>query len=280
MSRTTLISAALAVAALGGATGSALAQDGGTPPTGSTDTTPTTAKPANPCLDTTRRPRLRCPDLIMYRPYDLYYDHVGGRTLLHAGNSIVNIGRGPAENFGVRSGQGRMKAFQHIYAVDGSRHSFDNGGRLVFKQVPGYGNFWKFYGAARFEIWKLGAHDELLNRVRIGPKLIYCLRDLNKRFSSPISPSSRHFPGCNQNAGIHFDTLGTSVGWSDDYPATYPQQYVDVTGLRGRFAFFQRVDPFNRMWELNENNNSSPMIILNLPRRTPASNPSSGYGGY
>ena len=137
MSRTTLISTALAAAALGGATGSALAQGGGTTPTGSTGTTPTTAKPANPCLDKTRRPRLRCPDLIMYRPYDLYYDHAGGRTRLHAGNSIVNVGQGPSENFGIRIGQGRMKAVQHIYAVDGSRHSFDNGARLVFKSVPG-----------------------------------------------------------------------------------------------------------------------------------------------
>lgn len=284
MSTRSTMTAAIAAAALAGVTGSALAASGGsdpggTPPTGGS-TTPKVTEPANPCLDRTRRPQLRCPDLIMYKPYDLYYDRVGGRTRLHAGNSIVNIGQGPAENFGVRIGQGRMKAVQHIYAVDGSRHSFDNGGRLVFKHVPGYGNFWKFYGAARFELWQLGVHNKLLTRVRIGAKLIYCLRDLNKRFSSPISPGSRHFPGCNQDPSIRFDTLGTSVGWSDDYPATYPQQYIDVTGLHGRFAFFQRVDPFNRMWERNESNNRSPMIILNLPHRSAASAPSGSGGGY
>ena len=35
--------------------------------------------------------------------------------------------------------------------------------------------------------------------MRIGAKLIYCLRDLNKRFSNRYSPPFAHFPGCGQD---------------------------------------------------------------------------------
>ena len=36
-------------------------------------------------------------------------------------------------------------------------------------------------------------------------------------------------------------TLGTSVGWADVYPSTYPDNWIDVTGLRGCFAVVHRV---------------------------------------
>jgi hypothetical protein len=38
-------------------------------------------------------------------------------------------------------------------------------------------------------------------------------------------------------------TLGTSVGWSDIYPATYHEQWIDVTGLHGRFIYRLVADP-------------------------------------
>ena len=47
-------------------------------------------------------------------------------------------------------------------------------------------------------------------------------------------------------------TLGTSVGWSDIYPATYHEQWIDVTGLRGTFAFKHIADPENGIWESDE----------------------------
>src|SRR5215208_333636 len=55
----------------------------------------------NPCLTPQVR-RLNCPDLVMKRPFGLYVSRSGGRTLLHAGNSIDSVGRGPVELFGVR----------------------------------------------------------------------------------------------------------------------------------------------------------------------------------
>jgi hypothetical protein len=103
--------------------------------------------------------------------------------------------------------------------------------------------------------------------VRVGPKLVYCLRDLNKRFSNRYSPARRHFPACSQNPNLQRRILGTSVGWSDDYPASYYEQWIDVAGQRGRFAFFHVVDPLNQLYESNENNNRSPIVYLDLPPR-------------
>lgn len=56
------------------------------------------------------------------------------------------------------------------------------------------------------------------------------------------------------------------MGWSDIYPAAYDRQWVNVSGLRGCFAFVMRVDPANLFFEENESNNRSWRIIR-LPYR-------------
>jgi hypothetical protein len=268
-----LLPTAVVVVALA-AGASAPAQTGGTPP--SPGQTP--VRPDNPCVDKTRKPRLRCPDLVMWRPYDLFYTYTGAQVRLQAGNSIVNVGAGPAELLGFRDGAHSMRAVQLIRGYDGRTYRFSTGARLALKYIPGQGSYWKFRNAASFELWSVGAGNRLLRRVRTGPKLLYCLRDLKKRFWSPFSPPSRHFPACSQDPTLRSRVLGTSVGWSDDYPSSYNEQWIDVAGLRGRFAFFQVVDPLNHIHESNESNNRSPIVYLTLPP-TSGGGPSSG-GGY
>ena len=62
------------------------------------------------------------------------------------------------------------------------------------------------------------------------------------------------------------DTLGTSVGWADIYPPSYPEQWIDVTGLRGCFAYVHIADPENGVYESNEDNNEA-QVIVRLPFR-------------
>ena len=80
------------------------------------------------------------------------------------------------------------------------------------------------------------------------------------------SPQSRHYPACNQNPYRNRVTLGTSVGWSDIYPSDYDQQWIDVAGLRGCFAFEMTVDPQQNLFESNENDNTSARLVR-LPYR-------------
>jgi hypothetical protein len=200
----------------------------------------------------------------MRQPYGLYTDHLtkAGHTVLRAGNSIDNAGTGPAELHGVRIGPRFMRAWQRIYKRDGKRLHVNTGARLQFKFAHQQRYWWKFYNAARFELWRLDAQGHRERLVRTGPKVAYCLRDLGRtRPRLPRSPEYRVYPACSTNPRAQGDTLGTSVGWSDIYPYTYPEQWIDVTGLRGRFAFVMVADPFNRIIESNEQNNLSETYV-------------------
>ena len=244
---------------------------------------PGTGAPAdegNPCTGP-HAGRLRCPDIQMGTPANLTLDRYEGRTVLRAGNNLKNRGEGPIMLRGSRSGARTMNARQHIYRWNGSRLVERTGARLFFKYVEGQGHYWKWADAARFELWSLhpdGSRDKL---VRTGPKVHYCLRDLQRTSPSKRSPRGRVFPGCSRDAGKREVTLGTSVGWSDVYPAQYYQQWIDVTGLRGCYAYVHRADPKNHVWETFEGNNDAQRIVRLPWRGTARGCPgrSSGSGG-
>jgi hypothetical protein len=203
----------------------------------------------------------------MHPPSDLYVtDTASGRTLLHAKNSIDSRGAGPAELRGTRApGKHFMTAVQGIHRKGSRRvHLYDTGAFLGFKHIPGQGGYWKFKDAARFEIWTLDASDNPLERVRVGPKVYYCLRDLVRTRAIEGSPPRRVYPACNRSKSTSRVTLGTSVGWSDVYPATYHEQYIEITGLTGRVGFVHIADPRNGIWESNEDDNAA-MTIVALP---------------
>jgi Lysyl oxidase len=217
----------------------------------------------NPCL-TERAERLLCPDLVMRRPYGLYDETLtkAGHTVLRAGNVIDSAGAGPVEMHGVRIGPRFMRTRQRIYTRNGKRIGISTGGRLQFKFAHQSLYWWKFYNAARFELWRLDAEGQRTRLVRTGPKVAYCLRDLSRtRPRLRGSPPSRVYPACSTNARAQRVTLGTSVGWADIYPPAYPEQWIDVTGLRGCFAYVHIADPANRIYESNEDNNEAQAIV-------------------
>lgn len=224
----------------------------------------------NPCLTPEAAAALLCPDLVMRRPIALYADIFTrpGRILLRAGNSIDNIGLGPAELHGIRDGPRSMGARQRIYKRGGGRIAVRTGARLQFKYAHLRRSWWKFYRAATFQLWQLDHQGRRTRLVRHGPKLAYCLRDLkHTRPDQPGSPRRRAYPACSSNSLIRRITLGTSVGWSDAYPAAYPEQWIDVTGLRGCFAYAMVADPANGIYESNEQNNLA-QVVVRLPFQT------------
>jgi hypothetical protein len=222
----------------------------------------------NPCL-AERAERLLCPDLVMRRPYGLYTERLTmpGHTLLRAGNVIDSVGEGPAEVHGVRIGPRFMRTRQRIYTRDGERIGISTGGRLQFKFAHQSRYWWKFYDAARFELWRLDPEGRRIRLARTGPKVAYCLRDLSRtRPWLRRSPPRRVYPACSTNPRAQRVTLGTSVGWADIYPPAYPEQWIDVTGLRGCFAYVHTADPENGIWESDEDNNEA-QVIVRLPFR-------------
>jgi lysyl oxidase len=202
----------------------------------------------------------------MKPPFGLYVDRgSNGRVLLRSGNSIDNVGIGPAELHGVRTSASIMRGRQRIYRRGGGRIGVRTGARLFFKFVPGQLRYWKFHHAARFELWSLDADGRRKRLVRRGPKVSYCLRDLRRSHRHlPRSPSRPVYPSCNTSSRIRRVTLGTSVGWSDVYPPSYPENWINVTGLRGCFAYRQVADPLNGIFESNERNNAA-QVVVRLP---------------
>lgn len=247
---------------------------GTTGPTGTTSPTGTTGPTgvAEPTPCRRARLHLRCPDLIMSVPSKLHLDRttLPGHVLLRATSSIDNHGRGPLEVRGRREGAHRWVVYQAIYDSKGHPHLFKTAATLVFKYVPGerYGfptieafSYWKFQHAAGFELWSIDSHRNAVRLVRKGPKVDYCLRDLFRTFPSPRSPRAPVYPACSQDPNAKRDVLGTSVGWTDSYPYEYPEQWIDVTGLRGRFAYVQVADPDNLLIESNHENNISETYV-------------------
>jgi hypothetical protein len=219
----------------------------------------------NPCTGP-HAARLRCPDLQMGVPANLSLDRYGRRQVLRAQNNLKSRGEGPVMLRGYRTGRHTMRARQHIYRVNGSRLIERTGATLEHKWIPGQGAYWKWAHAARFELWSVDSAGRRERLVRTGPKVVYCLRDLKRTDPGPRSPRRRVFPGCSQDPHKRSVTLGTSVGWSDVYPSAYYEQWIDVTGLRGCFAYVHRADPQNRIWENREGNNDAQRIVR-LPWR-------------
>jgi hypothetical protein len=221
----------------------------------------------NPCAGP-EAAGLLCPNLRIGPPADLYLQASGGRKLLRATSDVQSRGLGPMELRGRRSGRRTMRTNQRIYRAGGGHLDVPSDATLRFTGVGAYfgGSYWKVHQLARFELVRVGPDGNLGETVRVSPKLNYCLRDLERTRAGRRSPPRRHYPGCNQNPYQDRVTLGTSVGWSDIYPADYDKQWIKVGGLRGCFAFRMIVDPMQLLFESNESDNTSQRLVR-LPFR-------------
>lgn len=225
---------------------------------------------ADPCRTPSTAKNLLCPDLRIGKPVDMYLDRKArpGRALLRATNDIRSRGSGPMEVRGHRDRQYSMNVTQAIKRRAGGYRLYPTQGRLRYFTV-GYrwgGSYWKVRDPLRFELWRVNGAGKMTKRVRTGPKQFYCFRDLERTNPTPRSPADAVYPACNQNPNVRNVTLGTSVGWSDIYPSTYHLQWIDVTGLRGCFAYVLRLDPGNVLFESNKKNNFAQRIVR-LPWR-------------
>jgi hypothetical protein len=216
---------------------------------------------------------MRCPDLVMSPARDLHLVARPGGALLAATSALVNIGAGPLELRAQREGAGRMVARQVLRAQPGAAAVVAPGaGELYFVHVRGKGSYWKYEDAARFELWAEDGVGRRVALVRTGPKVFYCLRDLRRVRTVARAPPARVFPACSQAGTRSQVTLGTSAGWADIYPWTYPRNWIDVTGLRGCFAYVLVADPAKHLWESRKDNNASA-VSVRLPWRGPGGCP-------
>jgi hypothetical protein len=216
------------------------------------------AQVANPC-EGPEAQRLLCPDLRIGKPAEIYETSYGGRPLLRATSNVESRGQGPMELRGHRNGWHTMRVNQRIHRKGGGRLVLRTHATLHFTDVGSYfgGSYWKVHQLARFELRRLGPEGGVGPVIRTSPKLNYCLRDLERTRPGRRSPTYAHYPGCDQDPYTEAVTLGTSIGWSDIYPADYDKQWIDVSGLRGCFVYEMTVDPKQLLFESDEHDNSS-----------------------
>jgi hypothetical protein len=229
---------------------------------------------ANPCAEATRT--VACPDLVMRRPSDMHLVRTPKRRLLAAANAIVNVGEGPLEIRARRDpGDGYDMVARQVLRprVRGATPMvLPASGRVELYDTRTRGRYWKYESAASFTLRPIGDDGEVGPIRRTGPKVDYCFRDLRRvrplggRGAYPRSPRFRHYGACSTRAGVTRLTLGTSVGWADIYPSSYPQNSIDVTGLRGCFLYTLKADPRNELRELREDNNAGSRVVR-LPWR-------------
>lgn len=205
-----------------------------------------------------RQENMRCPDLRMGAPSELYLQRTpGGRTLLRSRNRLRNRGAGPLSLHSRRDRDERsMRVRQRIYRTNASHITRFTHARLDFWRIPGQGGYWKVRNPVEFQLWTMGSGREL---VRDGEKSRFCMRDLVRRTGA--GPRRAIFPACSQDRSDRTNRQGISVGWDESYPAGYFEQYVDVSGLRGCFKLWHVADPNNRFFESDETNNATGTIV-------------------
>jgi hypothetical protein len=229
-----------------------------------------TAPDVNPCNDEILQ--LRCPDLRMAPPGDLRVRKAGKVLQLLATNHIVNVGAGALELRAEHSGKATRNGYRFASASQVIRNRlgapvfFPLAGYVYFKAIPGQGHYWKYWRAARFELWTLRPDGTRENMIRTGPKLSYCFRDLKRVRTFARSPKHRIFPACSQRFGRKELRLGVSPGWADIYPSSYHENWISITGLKGCFAFVHRADPLDDIVEEREDDNIGQRTIRLPPR--------------
>jgi hypothetical protein len=216
-------------------------------------TRPPSARPTQSAATPTIDPDLLLPDLQTLPPYDLVIRVVSAtdRKLLRLSNSILNGGPGAIEMLGVfNPATGKTTVTQHIYKVDGTSLDYAAG---EFVYHPGH-QHWHLENFVSYEVWSLTRKGALDAVVAFSDKVSYCLQD-DSRSDIPGS-SRRTYTQCDRKV------QGISVGWIDTYTWDTEGQIVDITDVPDDlYALRSTVDPANRLWEVDDTNNSATVYI-------------------
>jgi dipeptidyl aminopeptidase/acylaminoacyl peptidase len=201
-------------------------------------------------------PRELLPDFDQRAPFRLT---VAG-TKLGFSSATDNIGEGPVWVRGRRaSATGPMRAQQLVRLSDGTVRAYRDAGRLRYTPSPSH-THWHLLDFQRYE---LRTQDgELIVRDH---KSGFCLADhygLARRRVA-IFTGGRFYGNCAaSNPGALSVEQGTSVGYTDLYPAHFHGQNIELRGVpAGIYTLVHRANPEQRLEEINYANNAASLRI-------------------
>jgi Lysyl oxidase/WD40-like Beta Propeller Repeat len=201
-------------------------------------------------------PRELLPDLDQRAPFRLT---IAG-TKLGFASATDNVGEGPVWVRGSRpSATAPMRAQQLVRMSDRSVRTYADAGRLRYTPSPTH-THWHLL---RFQSYELRALDgELLVRDR---KSGFCLADHYGLAARRVAvfTGGRFYGNCAQgNPGALSVEQGTSIGFTDLYPAHFHGQNLELRGVpAGIYLLVHRANPDHRLEELDYANNDASLRI-------------------
>ena len=219
------------------------------------------------------RPRVsleRSPDLDQRPPSDLSVQVTPeGRHLLGFTSASDNVGLGPLSIVASRPSRAvpTMRASQRVRLVGGGAKTYPGVGFLRFTVAPPH-EHWHLMDFQRYELRRATDHSLVVGDRKAG----FCLADHWAQVAGRVPGKPRHavfLSNCEQlNRGALAVEQGTSVGYTDRYPAYFHGQNLDVTRVRaGTYVLVHRTNPDLALSELRyENNASSLRVRLSWPR--------------
>jgi hypothetical protein len=178
-----------------------------------------------------------------------------GRALLRFATEAANIGNGPLEIWGGNNNGADQSVFQRIYREDGSTRD-----RLAgsFEFHPTHGHI-HFEGFATYNLREVNGDGSVGDIVASGGKTSFCLINLRHPFPE-LTQQAQIADG--RGGGSCGQIQGISVGYSDVYAASLPDQWIDVTNV-GSGSYWLEVisDPDNNLVEADESNNIARVQI-------------------
>src|SRR6267378_4698044 len=197
----------------------------------------------------------RLPDLGMARLSGLSIGWSNGHRVLRYSTTIVNVGSGRFELHGQRASTADplMSVSQRVYDDAGGWRDIATSAAMIY---AGDGhNHWHVRDLQLQEVFR--ADGSSAGR---SDKRGFCFWDnIRYRLTLPGAPQSPVYgeSGCGDQGSLT-TAVGLSIGWGDIYPASLPDQNVNITGLAdGRYRLVVTADPGSWFAESNEANNST-----------------------
>lgn len=150
---------------------------------------------------------------------------------------IANVGAGPMEVVGIRGGGEIGVVVQRLQREGGPPREVVTDAQLYFA-----GDGHEHWHLRDMQAYRLERLDGAA--AAVSEKHGFCLWDnVRGDVVLPGTPQTAAF-SCPESLDDGEVRMGLSVGWRDVYPASLPDQFIDVTGLdSGRYRLWAEADP-------------------------------------
>jgi hypothetical protein len=216
------------------------------------------AQGTQPAWRPAERVRELLPDLDQRPPTDLVITGGRGRWLLGFTSLVDNVGLGPEVIVGVRPpGWTVMRATQRVALANGRSRLYPDVGLLRYTSAGNH-HHWHLL---RFDSYELRSLDgQVLVRDR---KSGFCLADHYGLAPGRFVRHARFLGNCKQyDPKATRVVQGTSVGFTDRYPAFFHGQANNITGVpAGVYDLVHRANPNMALQELRYENNAASVRI-------------------